>query len=158
MKSRKYLITLALVASAFMPIAARAFDGDIEIKQRPMTGEEKVCACVLCLLGEIANGGPINDCKAHMIAFYSIEIITDLVFNPKKTLQARRDYLSLCSFADKNQIAEANNSDRRSDTSSGYYLVDGTALTWYQLYELQLEYGIDIVDLLVKKAIEDHNN
>lgn len=154
----KSLITSISTAILCLLLTSNVSAKDLNIKQATMTPEEEVCACVMCLMGEAVDGKVIPECEVHMIAFYSIEITANLIFNPKKTLESRRDYLSLCPFVEEETIDEVNNSDRRSRIASGYYLLDGTPLTWEDLYKLRVEHGFDVVDALIKDAVDKHNN
>ena len=107
-----------------------------------MNAEERVCAAAMCLMG----GSGVAECSEYVNPYYAIEIFTDFLFDPLKTLKARGNWLSICSFIDRNTIDQVNTFRRGSLEFSGYYLHDGTKLTFRDLVLLELEYGIEFVD------------
>lgn len=140
---KKMITTLAL------SLSVNVFAAD-STANSAMSPKEKICAMVMCLIGEAMNGG-IAECNEYLEPFYAIEIFTAMIFDPEATWKARRKSLNACDQVDDEQLDEATNADRRSDVLSGYYLSDGTELTWNDIYLLRVKYGSGVFDI-IKKA------
>ncbi len=94
----------AIIAATLMFQQANAYD--------LLTGEKKTaCEVVLCLLAK--NGRP-DECVEPLKQYFEIKVKNSLGFDPRKTLDARKNFLKLCPKGDDSgidEIAAENMSD-----------------------------------------------
>lgn len=139
----KNILLIAINCSLVSQVQGDTIDEQNKDLIKGMNAKERVCAAVMCLMG----GSGVSQCTDYVNPYYSIEMFTEMLFDPIKTLKARGDWLALCSYVDQMTINEVNNARRGSSTEfSGYYLPDGTELTFKDLVILEFEYGIDFID------------
>lgn len=72
------------------------------------TGQKKAaCEAIMCL----STGSPPHECKDSLKKYFKIMVKSSLgALNPKKTLEARKNFLNLCPNVDKKQIDLVNTS------------------------------------------------
>jgi len=72
------------------------------------TGQKAAaCECVLCL----STGSPPHECKDSLKKYFKIMVKSSLgVLNPKKTLEARKNFLKLCPDVSEEDIDRVNTS------------------------------------------------
>lgn len=73
----------------------------------PAMANDKACAMVLCMAGEVMGKGGGSACSGPISDFFSIRKFSDGSFSPSKTSRARSSQLNKCPDADagtKNSI------------------------------------------------------
>lgn len=72
------------------------------------TGQKAAaCEVILCL----STGSPPHECKDSLKKYFKIMVKSSLgVLNPKKTLEARKNFLNLCPNVDESDIDRVNTS------------------------------------------------
>lgn len=95
------------VSMSFLSLQAQAEDF--------FTGQKKAaCEAVMCL----STGSPPHECKDSLKKYFKIMIKSSLgVLNPKKTLEARKNFLNLCPNVDEKEIDAVNTSSNVKEYS-----------------------------------------
>lgn len=87
------------------------------------TGQKAAaCEVILCL----STGSPPHECKNSLKKYFKIMVKSSLgVLNPKKTLEARKNFLNLCPNVDEKDVDRVNTSQNVPEYSGW---VEGTGL------------------------------
>ncbi|WP_062059557.1 TrbM/KikA/MpfK family conjugal transfer protein [Cellvibrio sp. OA-2007] len=79
--------------------------------QADFTGQKKAaCEAIMCL----STGSPPHECDDALKKYYKIVIKSTFGINPKKTLEARKNFLKLCptdNAVDNEQLAKDSSTD-----------------------------------------------
>lgn len=79
------------------------------------TGQKKAaCEAIMCL----STGSPPHECNDSLKKYFKIMIKSSLgIINPKKTLEARKNFLNLCPDVDESDKDKVNTSKNNSEYS-----------------------------------------
>lgn len=96
------MIKKLCVFAAFFFVTVQASAADF------FTGQKAAaCEVILCL----STGSPPNECKDSLKKYFKIVVKSSLgALNPKKTLEARKNFLKLCPNVDESEIDKVNTS------------------------------------------------
>ena len=86
--------------TAFFAASAQAED--------TFTGQKRAaCEAIMCL----STGSPPHECKDSLKKYFKVMVKSSLgVLNPKKTLEARKNFLNICPKQDQSLIDKINTS------------------------------------------------
>ncbi len=128
------------------------------------TGQKKAaCEVILCL----STGNAPHECKDSLKKYFKIMVKSSVgVLNPKKTLEARKNFLNICPNVDEKDIDKVNTSKNVTEyseytepTIAGTVEYGGNTLSGYEAWSIYDELGsngsaaeIDSFSQLLKSA------
>lgn len=105
MKQTYIALLFAMISCLTWPKSAKAED--------VLTGEKRLaCEATLCLT---QNAGRPDECQESIKKYFAIKIKKAGSLDPKKTLEARKNFLKLCPKVDEEIIDSVNTIDDLED-------------------------------------------
>lgn len=130
----------ALIATAF--IYGSSLNATEDRPQELNDEQYSACGALMCLVAWA------DECSDYLNPFFAIEAFMDFPprYNPFETLDLREIFLSLCPGASNEDIRRYNTSRRGGFGSSGVFDTDGRELTYREVYILEREHDIIIIE------------
>lgn len=96
--------------------------------QDMFTGQKKAaCEAIMCL----STGSPPHECDDSLKKFFEIVIKDSLgMLDPRKTKDARKNFLDLCPNVDEETVNEVNTAERRAEYETPYVPLGSSCDQW----------------------------